>query len=284
MQAQYSNQLVTSFTLWLDYVLCNKGQGYSNITGQLLYPQIDSGIPYTSYASPYKQWVYDSSVSGAIVPSGIYNSAGQFLTRQSGVIIDFINGRILSITGNLGNALSGTFSRKEYNVYFSTATQVDLYLESITNENRNLAYTPTGVQPYGFEAPCVIVTESAVNNTPFALGGQETTNNTFRLFIVSNNNWSQTAINSLLADAAHHYLPLVDYTFPPIALYGDIKSGWQGYNGYYYNYKQTVPNPSIYINNVYALKLTNQTNQNKTFSLSSVEFDVSNIRAPVNFC
>lgn len=283
MLAQYSSTLVTSFILWLDYQICNRGQGYQNITGQLLYPQIDSGISIYSYASPYKQWVYDSSVSGAIVPSGIYNASGQYLTRQSGVIIDFINGRVLS-QNPLGNGLSGTFSRKEYNVYFSTPTVADLFLENILKENPDISYTPTGVQPYLFEAPCVIVTETLARNKPFSFGGVDETQNTLRCFIISNSNWNQTAINSLLTDTAHHFIPQVNSTFPPISFYGDIKSGYNGYTGYYYNYKQMSPSPSIYINDVYSLKLNNSINQNRTFSISSVEFDVSNIRGPVNTC
>ncbi len=224
MKAQYSSTLITSFILWLDHIVCNQGQGYNNVTGQRLYPQIDSGVPYPSYASPYKQWVYDSSVAGATIPSGIYNASGQYLTRQSGIIIDFINGRVLSTTGNLGNNLSGTFSRKEYNVYFSTATTADLYIENILNSDINVAYTPTGVLPYAFEAPCIIVTESSANNDPWAFGGQDITNNTFRCFIVSNGNWNQAAINSLLVDTAHHSFPAVNATFPPLSLYGDIKT------------------------------------------------------------
>ncbi len=248
-----------------------------------MYPQTDPSIPYFSYASPYKQWVYDSSVSGAIVPSGVYNAQGQFLTRESGIMIDFINGRVLS-TGQLGNGLSGTFSRKEYNVYFSTDSVTDLFLENILNSDKNIAYSPTGVSPLPFEAPCVIVTESSSNNVPFAFGGVDETQNTLRCFVISNNNWAQTAINSLLADAAHHSFPQVSATFPPISQYGDLKSGINGFTGYYYNYKQSAPNPSIYINNMYALKINNQTNKNRIMSLSSCEFDVSNVRGPVNFC
>ncbi len=283
MNTQYSSIVVSSFILWIDYIICNIGQGYKNITGQLLYPQVDPSTPYFAYASPYKQWVYDSSVSGAIVPSGIYNSNGQFLTRDSGIMIDFINGRVLS-TGQLGNGLSGTFSRKEYNVYYSTASTVNLYLENILGENKNIAYNPTGVSPLPFEAPCIIVTNTSTNNQPFAFGGQDLRHETLRCFVISNNNWNQTALNSLLADAAHHSIPQVDASFPPLSFFNDIKSGWNGYNSYYYNYKASAPPPSIYIDDVYSLKLNNSINQNKTFSISICEFDISNIRNPVSFC
>jgi hypothetical protein len=60
MKPQYQHDLMTSFMLWFDNHLLNKGEAYSNQTGQLYYFN-DSRLPdgYKAYASSYKQWVTD---------------------------------------------------------------------------------------------------------------------------------------------------------------------------------------------------------------------------------
>ena len=48
-----------------------------------------------TYSSPHKQWVFDESVEGAQIPSGIYNN-GEFIERgDNGLILDFDDGRVI---------------------------------------------------------------------------------------------------------------------------------------------------------------------------------------------
>ena len=63
------------------------------------YPEDDQN-GYISYNSPYKQWVYNSDIEGAVIPTGVYVDTGDgvynFCGRgQSGLMIDFDNGRVL---------------------------------------------------------------------------------------------------------------------------------------------------------------------------------------------
>ena len=53
MKPQYQHELMTSFMLWFDNHLLNKGEAYSNQTGTLYYFN-DSSLPdgYKAYASP----------------------------------------------------------------------------------------------------------------------------------------------------------------------------------------------------------------------------------------
>ena len=70
MKPQYLHNVATSFALWLDHHLLDKGEAYSNETGKLHYYS-DTRLPsgYKVFGSAYKQWVYDSSITGANVPS-----------------------------------------------------------------------------------------------------------------------------------------------------------------------------------------------------------------------
>ena len=103
MKPQYQHEVLTSFMLWFDNHLLTKGEAYSNKTGTLHYFD-DSRLPdsYKAYASPYKQWVNDSSATGStnpIIPTSFMGSG-----RNDGVIFDFENGRIIETGGNFGTS------------------------------------------------------------------------------------------------------------------------------------------------------------------------------------
>lgn len=277
MKPQFDHNLISAFGLWLDHRITSNGQGYVNYSGFQLFPQTDTSSPFPYiYASPHKQWVYDSSVTGnPLVISGVYNSNGTYFNRASGISIDFINGRVLSNI-NLGQNISGFYSRKEYNVYNSTPKIVNFYLESLFGLNENVALTETGVLPYNFAAPCVIFTNSHDVNEPFAFGGQDRSVRKINAIIISDNNYAQEAVSSLLTDAARLYIPYAKYGDVPINSYGDLKTGYYSYNDIISKYGFG----DIYIDEINSIKLPEKFNKNDNFMLQILEFDVSVVRFP----
>ena len=84
MKPQFQHEATTSFALWLDHHLGYKAEAYSNKSGNLYYTP-DERLPMypddlvdglISYSSEYKQWVYDSDIADAVIPSGIYIDTG----------------------------------------------------------------------------------------------------------------------------------------------------------------------------------------------------------------
>lgn len=272
-QPQYSHDLDTSVALWLDNRLCDKGQAYINVTGNL-YPQVDPSTPGYIWAAPWKSWVFDSCVAGATVCSGVYTSSGQFLTPNSGIVIDYIHGRVIS-PYNWGAGLSGVYSRKQINVYFSTEEQTDFFLEQVFQEDVNVQYFATGGYVGGFAAPCVILTNSRGNNEGFALGGLKQTNNVIRGFIISDSNYLQEGINSLLTDTAETYIPFCSYADAPIGTSGNLK-------GVNYNYCTGIRDKygcnKLYIEDAYSFKINERANSNVSYMLSIIELDVNMVR------
>lgn len=274
MKSQFNVQFLSSFALWFDNKVADAGQGYVN-RGSQFYLQNELSRTGYIYAAPYKQMVYDSCVSGATIISGVYTTSGQFLTRNSGININFQEGRIFT-PYKWGPTLSGNFAQKEYNLYISTEEDAEFFLEQLYNVNSDLTYSPTGTPFLKFAAPCVILTNSANYNKPFAFGGQDESKKTIRAFIISNNNWNQEAITSLLVDSARSYFPLVSYEDVPINIYGDLKTGYYSYC----DLKSRYGCKDVYIENVYSLKLNEKTNKNKTFTIALLEIDCSTIRYP----
>lgn len=262
--------------MWLDSRLLVTGQAYQNVTGSL-YQQRVSGVPGWVYASPYKSWVWDSCAEGAAVPSGFYTTSGQFLTRQSGIVIDYVNGRVIS-PYNWGGQLTGIYARKEVNVYFSSTQESDYVLEQVYKANPNVQYTLTGFRGNALAAPLILVTNAKGTNEEWALGGMDDSKNTIRCFVITQDNYLQEGVNSLLQDAAHSYIPFAPYSSTPITASGDLKSPpWSYCTGIYdyYGCRQ-----GLYIENVYDYKLSDKMNGNNTFLLSVVDLDLSKPRFP----
>lgn len=256
--------------MWLDNKLLNDGQAYINVTGSLT-RQNDPTVNGFTYASPYKQWVFDSCASGATIPSGFWTSSGQFLTRASGLVFDFINGKVAT-PNNWGPSISGAYSRKEVNVYLSSDKELNYVMEQVYNSNGNLSYPFTGLGGTQLSAPLIMLTNAKGYNEPWALGGQDATKQTLRAFMITNSNYLQEGVQSLLQDMAHTYIPLAPYTAAPITSSGDLKTiPWSYCTGIrdVYGCGQ-----GLYIENVYPYKVPENLNKNVTSYIGAVEIDV----------
>ena len=126
MKPLYQHKLLTSFYLWFDHFLLDKGSAYKNFQGTDFYNYSDERIQNkTVFGSPYKQWVYDKSIAGATLPSisgdgptgpvTFTNPAGN-TTGTSGLLLDYDNGRVLfdSSVATTAN-ISGGYSVKNFN-------------------------------------------------------------------------------------------------------------------------------------------------------------------------
>ena len=168
MKEQFQHKLTTSFFLWFDNFLLNKGEAYSNKTGEFFYysdPRVDSA--YKVYGSPFKQWVTDSSITGATMPTGVYIDSS-FSGRDDGVVLDFENGRALVSGSNTGLSLTGQFSVKDFNVYMTNDTEEDLVVENKYTVNSRLPSGPyTYIEPYDDVVPAIFISSSDAQNKPF---------------------------------------------------------------------------------------------------------------------
>ena len=269
----FDNQLASSIVLWLDNRICNLGQGFTNQSTQLYQYTDSSRSNYNFWAAPYGGWVYDSVVQNAIVPSGFYDNSGNFLTRSSGIGIDFNNGRVYS-SGNLTNTLSGSYSQKSYQIYYSNLDTVNLFLERLYNENLNLSLPITGVFPYVINAPCIIVTNSYAKNEPWAFGGERANNRLIRLYTISNNNYNQDALKSIILSSFNFSIPLIsDSKDNPINWAGDLKTGYYNYNDLIRKYTPL----NIFIKDVYNYELSEKLNRNIGYSLSLFELEIQSV-------
>lgn len=272
MRETFNHKAESSFYLWFDNYLLDKGQAYINETG-LFYPAPDSTRPgFSIYSSQYKQLVWDYSITGATVMSGVYNSSG-FIPNNSGIKVDYQNGRVLCDAAQTN--LSGVFSRKEFNVYPTNEADFPLELEKIMGNNPNIGKQNTGISPYNLAAPCCLISLSSSENTPFAFGGQDITNATARVLVVSKDKWQMDGILSIFRDSNNSKIPLIPASGVPLDFYGNLK--------FNYNYRDLYSEfcgNGFYVDRVITSKVAERTNKASTYFVSSLEFELKAFRYP----
>jgi hypothetical protein len=230
MRITYDNLTISSFLLWVDNKLTKDGVGYTN-TSSLFYPVNQTFNGYYTYASPFKQIVYDSS-AGATVMTGVYLNNTFITTGQSGLAqIDYNNGR-LYFTGQLSNPrISGDFAIKDFNVHLTTENEVKLLLETKFEVRPRNGVVPTGLESNQFTYPCIYIKQSESHNEPYFLGGTRCTKQTMLAYILADSDFKMQAVKSIFRDQCEAYIPILSAENQPFNQYGGLKSGSFNYTG-----------------------------------------------------
>jgi len=301
MKPQFQHDATSSFALWLDHYLVYNGEAYSNKQGNFYYVP-DERLPMypddpvnglVSYNSEYKQWVCDSDITEAVIPSGVYIDTGDgvynFCKRgESGLSLDFENGRVLLDgiffpTNYADLRISGDFSVKDINIYLADDTEENLVIQNKYNVNSRT--TPdlgqgTGLAPYQQVAPAAFVSMERTQNTPFAFGGEDLTHLYYRVIFFAENLYQLDGAMSLCADAFNRGIVNVGYDNYPLDEYGDLKTG-------YFSYSETVKNCKnnglmMFIDDAKASKISDRLSKttNPDLYLGFVDFEVNQARFP----
>jgi hypothetical protein len=300
MKPQFQHEANTSFALWIDYYLTSKGEAFSNKEGELYYipderlPQYpDDPFGFVSYNSEYKQWVYNSDIEGAEIPEGVHIDTGDgvynFCARgESGLMLDFDNGRAL-ISGaffpeNYDKLkIKADFAVKDINIYLSTDTEENLIFQNKYNVNNRT--TPdygagTGLIAYEQVAPAGFVSMERSVNQPFAFGGEDLTQLSYRMIFFTEDLYQLDGVLSLCTDANNLGICNVGYEAHPFNEYGDLKEGE-------YSYCEEVMGcnkhgPIMFVEDVSASKITDRLTRttNPDLYLGFVDFTVSQARFP----
>lgn len=280
MKPQYQHELMSSFFLWFDNHLLQKGEAYSNQTGYL-YNFQDSRLPssYKTYSSPYKQWVKDSSITGETNP--IIPSSFNGYDRNDDLIFDFENGRIIETGGNFSEneILSGTFAVKDFNVYLTNETEEDLILENKFEINSRYSKSPSGTPPYDQMAPAIFINCEYMRNEGFAFGGEEKTTNTIKAVVLAEDSYQLDGVLSIFADSTRKAIAKIPFSKNPSTEYGDIKEGVYNYADLSNQYLTANP---YYIEDVVVSKFSERA-QNKMagdLQIGFIDFEVSTSRFP----
>ena len=279
MIEQFQHKLTSSFFLWFDNFLLKKGEAYSNKTGELFNyddPRLDSR--YVAYGSPYKQWVADSSIAGAVIPTGVSVVGAGTSGRNDGVVFDFENGRALFSGNDTSMTVTGEFAVKDFSVYLTNDTEDDLIVENKYTINSRLPSGPlTYIQPYDDVTPAIFLSVSQAENSPFALGGMQETKVQAKAVILAEDTYQLDGVMSIFMDSVNEVIAAIPMSGYPITELGDLKDGNFNYTGLANDYRGET---KFCIEKVKTSKLTDRTRNvlaNELY-VGFVDFDIEQYR------
>ena len=279
MIEQFQHKLTSSFFLWFDNFLLKKGEAYSNKTGELFNyvdPRLDSR--YVAYGSPYKQWVTDSSISGAVIPTGVSVVGAGTSGRDDGVVFDFENGRALFSGSDTSMTVTGEFAVKDFSVYLTNDTEDDLIVENKYTVNSRIPSGPlTYIEPYDDVIPAIFLSISQAENSPFALGGMQETKIQAKAVILAEDTYQLDGVMSIFMDSVNEVIAAIPMSGYPITELGDLKDGDFNYTGLANDY---LGETKFCVEKVKTSKLTDRTRNvlaNELY-VGFVDFDIEQYR------
>ena len=256
MKAQYDNKITSSFLLWLDNKILDKGEAYTTVSTQF-YPNNAVFNGYYTYSSPYKQIVADRSITGATVFTGVYINNTIVGTGTSGLrSIDYNNGN-LYFSGALpaSTIVSGTYTIKDFNVVLTDIPEERLLFETKFSPKPRTAQTATGLPPDGLPFPIIFIRTISSENEPFEFGGTDLTRNMYRILVLADSQFAQDGVNSILRDQKRAYVPILEPGEFPFNALGYAT----GYNYTGLTDGKITSNNAAYIDGVYVARF----NQNQ---------------------
>jgi hypothetical protein len=266
--------------LWADNYLVEKAEAFTNYTSTFYPNESDDrlGPGLVSYSSPHKQWVYDSSIQGANIPSGVYHN-GNFINRgDEGLQFDFDNGRAIfdSTFGAEETTISGSYAVKDFNFYITNQTEEQLIVDSKFDTNGRFKQDVSGIAPYKQVVPAIFVNPELSENEPYAFGGEDKTTTSIRCVVFAENTYQLDGALSVFADARNEVFAKLNFEDYPFNELGDVTG---------FNYKDFVSckrYPLFHVEESRVSKLSDRVSKNIDPSLfvGFIDFEVTNLRFP----
>lgn len=285
MKVLFDHQVMSSFLLWFDHYLLEKGEAYTNYSSKF-YPVDNSFTAYTTYSAPFKGFVADSSVTNATIMTGIYLGNSFVTNGISGFVdIDYEEGNIYMDSAQTLQ-VSGDYSIKEYNVKFSDKSEETILFETKfrkNNEERTqYNIESTGIYDSAETYPAIYILNNGTRNDEFVFGGQELTVTDVRAVVMGDSLFSVDGVCSIFRDRERTHVCLLDESEYPFNALG-------GFVGTSYNYtgiEASKPTESgLYIEKVSVSRLprasaTEITIENPEIYSAIIDFELHKYRRP----
>jgi len=246
MDAQLNTLLLPSVLLWLDNLFVKQNNGFTNINGGPLKKVTSVINGYSSYASPYRQWVYDSSVVGAQVPSGVYKNA-IFTPKGAGIKLNYNQGGAYLASDS--SNVTANFSKKDVNVYIN-----DSPLEYLFFENRFVENTKTTTHDRAnltdFVYPCVVIHLETGPNKTLDFCGNVQSLAYVRLVFLADSNYLYQNVCNIVRDSQDTSLPVFTPELLPFDQYGELRNGSFVYDNFCSVIRQNTDGQFAYVKEV----------------------------------
>lgn len=285
MIAQFDNKAISSFLLWLDYVLMTKGTAFANV-GTIFYPVTTRINGYVAYGAPFKPFVADSSISGAHVITGIFLNGIPVSKGQSGFVdINYQQGQLyFSSPLPKNTVVSGNYAVKDFELSITDEADEKILFENKYDIRPKTYQVQTGLVTESLTIPAIFIKNDGGNNDLFTLDGLEDSQINIRAVVLGDSQFLMDAVGSLFKDRARSRVPLLDIVDMPFNNLGGYRSGI-AYNYNTFSTGRMQGNNSLFVRNVSFSKFTARNalaselkDLNASIYFGFIDFDLSMIR------
>jgi hypothetical protein len=231
MQVQFGNKLVSSFMMFLDHTLLDKGQAYSNGSG-LLYRTTGNINGLNVYATPFRQLVNDISITGANIMSGLWVSGVFSPPGISGIhSINITEGQ--AYFSGAPASVSGRYAVKDFSVYLTDKPEEEILFETKFDLRSKVPQSLTGLPQDTQTYPVIYIKNMDEENRPFCLGGTDNHEAMIRAIVLGDSQFVVDAACSILLDMARKRFKILEPSGLPFNAYGAM-------TGVNYNYNSVI--------------------------------------------
>jgi hypothetical protein len=250
IQPQFLNLLNSSFVLFLEHSILEKGQSYTTGVSSKYYPIGRTYNNYYVYGSPVQPQVADASIT--VPMTGIYIN-GTFYQRgvTPFVDIDYKNNRV--ILSSQANNVSGYFPLSDINILPLDVSEEKLLFETkfnLKNQSTNNITNFTGINNDEKTYPAIYYKSESMTNKPFAFGGVDESEVNVGLFLIMESKYQLDALCSILADFNKKNFALLTSDKMPYNYLGGFKETGSNFNYSILNTTYLSNNSGIYIKDV----------------------------------
>ena len=226
MKPQFDNKVMSSFFLWFDHKLLDKGEAFENVTGKF-YDASEEYGGYKTYSSSYSQFVADASITGATIPTGLYVGENNLVNVGQGgstglFDINYLDGKVY-FSGEQTADITGSFAIKDFNVYLTNQPEDKILFETKYTERNKIDLTPTGLEADTKTYPVVYLKNMGSSNEPISFGGQDQTTINIRAIVLAQSQFELDAVGSIFRDTQKTLVPLFEEDEMPFNSFGGYK-------------------------------------------------------------
>ena len=284
MKSQYENRVLSSFLLWFDHTLLEKGEAFTN-HGSKFYEVDGLYYGYNAYGAPFKQFVTDESISNATVISGVYvdgsTSSDFHKTGEANLVnINYNEGQVYFSADQGSDVISGNYAIKDFNVYLTSKAEQELLFEDKIDLRPPATQTETGLASNVATYPAVFIKNNGGENTPWALGGQDATKTNVRAIALADSQFDLDALCSIFKDQARVSVPILPEEKFPFDALGGLKSGVYNYSGLTSGVTDNVYLKEVEVSRFSLGYMENLNNSNPDVFRAIIDFELEGYRFP----
>ena len=210
MKVQWENKVMSSLMMYLDNVICDTGEGYTNHSGPF-YKTLKKFNQFHSYSLPYKQIVSDTSVYGANVMQGVSVNGDFKSIGESGLSgIMHHKGTLLFTEDHDADTITGNFAVKEYNIYITTKSEENLLFKTAKQINPKIQQVESGLDPHTEAYPAIFLKNMGGKQDPLGFGMVKDTVSYIRAVVLSDSAFSLDAVCGILKRTSKEMVSVID--------------------------------------------------------------------------